>query len=100
MSLAEAQSRLASVQATIDSYYAGTLRKTLRTGTHEFNRQVEYVDIKIDDLLLERSRLQTIIDTYIPPAVVLFKDNNSFPLVVTKKPTDRRNNNPFGGGIL
>lgn len=88
LSFAEASAQLATINAAISEYYAGTRRRSLMVGGHEFNRQVMYADIKIDDLLKERTRLQATVDAYSPPTQVLFKGNTSFPLLVTKKPTD------------
>ncbi|MCX6733054.1 MAG: hypothetical protein NTV98_05960 [Candidatus Roizmanbacteria bacterium] len=94
LSFAEASAQLATINAAISEYYAGTRRRSLIVGGHEFNRQVTYADISITALLQERTRLQAIVDAYSPPAQVLFKGNTSFPLQVTKKPTSNR----FNGG--
>lgn len=90
LSLADAQQQLSVINAAIAEYYAGTRRRSLKLGGKEFNREIINQDIKIEALLQERMRLQAIVDSWQPPQVVLFRGNTSFPLIVTKKPTDTR----------
>ena len=93
LSLADAQAQLNIINAAIAEYYSGTRRRSLKVGGKEFNREIINADIRISDLILERTRLNNIIASYNPPVVVLFKGNTSFPLFVTKKPTDNARGN-------
>ena len=93
MTLNEAQARIAIIHAAISEFHSGKARKSLKIGGHEFNREIINQTVKLDDLYKERDLLQTIIDawTNANANVLLVKDNVSFPLMVTKGPTQLRN---------
>jgi hypothetical protein len=87
MILEQAQADLAVINAAISEFLLGKRRRTLRVGGREFNREVNFSDIKYSDLTAERTRLEGIIsaltDTVVTPR---FRQNTTFPLNVTSKP--------------
>lgn len=86
--LAEAQQMLSIINAYMTEYVSGTRRKSLTLGSHEFMRAYNYVEIKWEQLVTERNRLQELITSLKPTGSVtpLFKVNTTFPLIVTRNP--------------
>lgn len=85
--LAEAEIMLSTINAAISEYASGKRRKLLKLGTHEFMRSYEFAQPTWNELLTERTRLETLITSLTTSAVTpVFRQNTSFPLIVTSKP--------------
>jgi hypothetical protein len=83
ITLAQANADLLTVNAAISEIYAGTRRKQVRLGTHDYNRTIENADpIELLKLLLaEKQRLQTYINSLDSTAPV-FRGNANIPIIV------------------
>lgn len=85
ITLAEAELQLSQINIFIEEYLAGKRKKEIVTGSHEFQRTWKWSEVKLSDLLAERSRLSAIVDALSPvPATPLFRANTSFPLIISR----------------
>jgi predicted transcriptional regulator len=85
--LAEAEIMLSTINAAISEYASGKRRKIVRLGTHEFSRSYEFVAPTWTELLNERTRLEQLIVSLTPTVITpTFRQNTTFPLIVSSKP--------------
>lgn len=85
ITLAEAELQLVQINQYISDFLAGKRKKEIVTGSHEFQRTWKWSEIKLSDLMAERSRLSAIVDALSPTqATPIFRANTSFPLIVSR----------------
>jgi hypothetical protein len=79
----QANADLLTVNAAISDIYAGTRRKQVKIGTHDYFRIIENADpIELLKLLLaEKQRLQTYINS-LDSTTPVFRGNTNIPIIV------------------
>lgn len=85
MTLAEAQSQLATVDAAIDEMVRGKRRVRLEVGSGDFRRVYQNQEITLETLQALRAELLQIING-LTEVTSTFRANCSIPLIVTKGP--------------
>jgi hypothetical protein len=79
----QAKADLLTVNAAISEIYAGTRRKKVQIGTHDYVRFIESADpIQLLKLLLaEKQRLQTYINS-LDNTIPIYRGNSNIPIIV------------------
>ena len=81
----EIQEDIDTINAALQSMYAGTRLTELRVGSGNFIRLYKYQEISVDKLLELKGLLEAELQSVTPTTTPIFRTFGSIPMIVTKQ---------------